>query len=247
MFATWSAALLSAALALSSCASLPTSAQAKIHFQTKATDLPSNLEWNHIGKAHELINIRELVIVVSGGENPMSDADWAKYQPPLPWQKNIERNLLFTDTSFLHSPYAPEGATGSARYTIRQVLGHSWVELAKPISVDFIPAGQTTDMLKPSPGHLVVKTILKPQVMRWEGPIYRLTDNAGNYYVMHATETGTPSLEVALPAGWSLVKVELDKPLVITPSQGGYYNIVGDCLGQGYHQYIFAGPTWPAN
>ncbi|MEI8093734.1 MAG: hypothetical protein WCG80_05940 [Spirochaetales bacterium] len=46
-------------------------------------------------------------------------------------------------------------------------------------------------------------------MMRWDGPIYRLTDGQGNAYVMHATETGTPNLNVTLPAGWSLEKVEL--------------------------------------
>ncbi|MEI8093714.1 MAG: hypothetical protein WCG80_05840, partial [Spirochaetales bacterium] len=65
-------------------------------------------------------------------------------------------------------------------------------------------------------------------------------------YVMHATETGTPNLNVTLPAGWSLEKVDLAEPLVITPSQGGYYNILGDCLGQGYHQYVFADAFYPA-
>jgi len=239
-------ALLATALGLSSCVSLPSSAKAKIHFETKATTLPANIEWNHVEKAHELINIRELVVIVSGGEAPMPDAEWAKYKPPLPWQKNIERNLLFTYTYFLRSPNAPEGATGSARYTIRNVSGHTWVELAKPVSVDFIPSGQTTDILKPSPGHLAVKTIIKPQAMRWEARIWQLTDNKGNYYVMHATETGTPSLDVDLPTGWSLKKVDLAEPLVIMPSEGGYYNVLGDCLGQGYHQYIFADPVYPA-
>lgn len=240
-------ALLAAALGLSSCLSLPTSAKAKVHFETRAMALPSELEWRHIGTAHELISVKDLVVVVSGGDNPMPDAEWASYRPPLPWQKNIERKLLFASTSFLRSPYAPEGATGSARYTVRAVSGHSWIELAKPVCVDFIPAGQATDMLKPSPGHLVVKTILKPQAMRWEGAIYRLTDNRGNYYVMHAFEDPAgPTTEVALPPGWSLARVQLEAPLVLMPSQGGYYNVVGDCLGQGYHQYIFADPVWPA-
>jgi hypothetical protein len=243
------AAILAIAMSasLSSCQSLPTSAQAKVRFNTTATGLPPDLEWSHIGKAHELINTTELVVVVSGWDNPMPDEEWATYQPPPPWRKNIERNLLFSSTSFMHSPKVPDGTTGDARYTIRELSGHSWIELAKPLSVDFIPPGQSTDMLMPSPGHLVVKTILKPQAMRWEGTIFRLTDNRGNYYVMHATETGTPTLDVVLPAGWSLEKIALDEPLVITPSEGGYYNIVGDCLGQGYHQYVFADPVWPAN
>lgn len=73
--------------------------------------------------------------------------------------------------------------------------------------------------------------------------IYQLTDNKGNYYVMHATETGKPDTTVNLPIGWSLKKVILNEPLIISPFGGGnecYYNIVGDHLGQGYHQYIFA-------
>jgi len=41
--------------------------------------------------------------------------------------------------------------------------------------------------------------------------------------------------------------VELSEPLVITPSQGGYYNVVGDCLGQGYHQYVFADAVYPSH
>jgi hypothetical protein len=64
---------------------------------------------------------------------------------------------------------------------------------------------------------------------------------------MHAYEKATgPTTDVALPAGWTIRKVELAEPLVIAPSQGGYYNVVGDCLGQGYHQYIFAQPVYPA-
>lgn len=31
------------------------------------------------------------------------------------------------------------------------------------------------------------------------------------------------------------------------PTQGDNYNIVGDCLGQGFHQYVFAEPVWPAD
>ena len=79
--------------------------------------------------------------------------------------------------------------------------------------------------------------------------IYQLTDNKGNYYVMHATETGKPDTTVNLPIGWSLKKVILKEPLIISPFGGGnecYYNIVGDHLGQGYHQYIFADKFYPS-
>ena len=240
--------------------SLPTSAEAGISFQTRAEPLPADLEWGHRAVAHEIINAKELVVVVSGGSNPISDAEWAKYSPPLPYMKNMERNLLFNQTFFMRSPNAPVGATGDARYTFREVSGHTWLELAAPLSVDLVPAGEKTDWMKPAPGHLVIKVIRKPQVMRWDGPIYRLTDGHGNFYVMHATENGTPTLDVTLPAGWSVEKVDLAEPLgmesliytrlaeplVITPSQGGYYNVVGDCLGQGYHQYIFADSVYPS-
>ncbi|MEI8094208.1 MAG: hypothetical protein WCG80_08360, partial [Spirochaetales bacterium] len=183
---------------LTSCVSIsmPTAAEAGIRFETKAEPLPADLEWGHRAVAHELINAKEIVVVVSGGSNPIPDEEWVKYNPPLPWTKNIERNLLFSQTFFMRSPNAPADATGDARYTFREVSGHTWLELAQPVAVDLVPAGEKTDWLKPAPGHLVIKTIRKPQVMRWDGPIYRLTDGQGNAYVMHATETGTPNLNV---------------------------------------------------
>ena len=42
----------------------------------------------------------------------------------------------------------------------------------------------------------------------------------------------------------------LKEPLIISPFGGGnecYYNIVGDNLGQGYHQYIFADKFYPTD
>lgn len=235
-------------LGLVSCASvsMPTAREAGISFATRAVPVPADLDWSVRSQAHELINLKDLVVVLSGGSDPMPDAPWSKYKPVLPWVKNIERNLLFDGSFFIRSPYAPEDATGADRYTIRNIAGHTWVELAQPVAIDFIPAGQEVDMVKSAPGHLVVKTIRKPQVLRWSGSIYRLTDNRGNFYVMHATEARAPSLDVDLPAGWSIERVPLDAPLVITPSAGGFYNIVGDCLGQGYHQYIFANDYYPA-
>lgn len=123
----------------------------------------------------------------------------------------------------------------------REYKNYTWVELAKPICVDFI--GGKTDILKPEKGHLVIKTIQKCQTLMFKDSIYQLTDNKGNYYVMHAFEKGKPDTTVVLPTGWSLHKVILKEPLIISPFGSGnncYYNIVGDNLGQGYHQYIFA-------
>jgi hypothetical protein len=55
---------------------------------------------------------------------------------------------------------------------------------------------------------------------------------------------------VSLPSGWTLKKINLKEPLIISPFGGGnecYFNIVGDHLGQGYHQYIFASKFYPPN
>jgi len=120
--------------------------------------------------------------------------------------------------------------------------------MAKPICVDFV--GGKTDILKPEKGHLVIKTIQKCQTVMFTDSIFQLTDNKGNYYVMHATETGKPDTTATLPSGWILKKVILKEPLIISPFGGGnecYYNIIGDNLGQGYHQYIFADKIYPSN
>lgn len=76
-------------------------------------------------------------------------------------------------------------------------------------------------MLKPEEGKLVLMIIKKCQMLRFENEIYQLTDNKGNYFVM---------------------------PLVILPFGKGedyYFNIVGDHLGQGYHQYKYANEYHP--
>ena len=61
-------------------------------------------------------------------------------------------------------------------------------------------------------------------------------------------ESGHPNTNVALPDGWTLKKVFIEKPLVVSPFGTGndcFYNILGDNLGQGYHQYIFANEFYP--
>ena len=66
--------------------------------------------------------------------------------------------------------------------------------------------------------------------------------------MMHATETGKPSLNVVLPEGFTVEKIKLNEPLIIVPfgdKEDCYFNIVGDHLGQGYHQYSYAGESYP--
>ena len=78
---------------------------------------------------------------------------------------------------------------------------------------------------------------------------YQMSDDKGNRYAMHATETGTPNLNVVLPEGFTVQKVALKEPLVIMPfgeKEDCYFNIVGDHLGAGYHQYQYANDFYPS-
>jgi len=146
----------------------------------------------------------------------------------------------------LRSPNAKPDCEDKKCIIEREIKGYSWIELADPIAIDFIP--KETDTMKPEEGHLTVKVIKKCQVIVFEDEIYEMSDGKGNKYVMHATETGTPNLNVKLPLGYSIKRVQLDRPLVIVPfgDKGDcYLNIVGDHLGQGYHQYKYATEYYP--
>ncbi len=97
------------------------------------------------------------------------------------------------------------------------------------------------------PNAISVTVTRKCHQIMFEDEMYELVDPVGNCYVMHATDTGTPDINVALPKDWTLTLVALDA-LVILPFGGGdncYHNVLRDNLGQGYHQYIFAEDTYP--
>lgn len=227
---------------------LKTSKKVGLHFSTEKSKLPDTLHWKKIGFAKELINQKEKLVVISGGKNPIPLNKWDEFNPSFPYSKNIDRHLLFLQTAFYRSPYTDVNCKDTDCIKQREYKNYTWVELAKPICVDYV--GGETDMLKPEIGHLVIKTIQKCQTILFTDSIFQLTDNNGNYYVMHATETGKPDTAVILPKGWTLKKVILKEPLIISPFGGGnecYYNIVGDNLGQGYHQYIFADTVYPSN
>ena len=221
--------------------------EAGIKYITKpAFELPSNIQWQDIGFATELINLKEKLVVIGVGDNPISRSEWDDFKPRLPWQKNIDRHILIDKTAFLRSPDAPSNCQGAACKTQIEYKGYSWTKLAQPLAVDYIPA--KTNMLKPEEGHLVVKVIKKCQAVVFENEIYQMSDEIGNLYVMHATETGTPNMNVVLPEGFKLKKVKLEKPLIILPfgeKEDCYFNIVGDHLGQGYHQYQYANDFYP--
>lgn len=227
--------------------SLKTAKEVGLHFSTEKSKLPDTLNWKKIGFAKELINQKEMVVIISGGTNPIPLDKWTDFKPSFPYTKNIDRHLLFQKTAFYRSPNTDVNCKDDDCIKQREYKNYTWVEMAKPVCIDYV--GGKTDMLKPEKGHLVIKTIQKCQTVMFTDSIFQLTDNKGNYYVMHATETGKPDITATLPNGWSLKKVILKEPLIVSPFGGGnecYYNIVGDNLGQGYHQYIFADSVYPS-
>ncbi len=227
---------------------IKTAKEVGLHFSTEKSKLPDTLNWKKIGFAKELINQKEMIVVISGGTNPIPLDKWDDFKPPFPYKKNIDRNLLFQQTAFYRSPNTDENCKEPDCIKQREYKNYTWVEMAKPICVDYL--GGKTDILKPEKGHLVIKTIQKCQTVMFADSIFQLTDNNGNFYVMNATETGKPDTTAILPNGWTLKKVILKEPLIISPFGGGnecYYNIVGDNLGQGYHQYIFSDKYYPTN
>ena len=237
---------ISAAFLFPSCG-LKTAKQIGLHFSTEQSRIPDTLNWRKIGFAKELFNQKEFVVVISGGDHPLPPSDWDSFKASYPYRKNIDRHLLFQETAFYRSPNTDVNCKGKDCIKQRAYKDYTWIDIAEPICVDFI--GGKTDMLKPEKGHLVVKTIQKCQAVMFTDSIYQMTDNAGNYYVMHATETGKPSTTAILPNGWTLKKVMLKEPLIIRPFGSGndcYFNIVGDHLGQGYHQYIFSDKVYPS-
>jgi len=230
-----------------SCGDIPTTEELGLRYVTKPVfKIPENIEWKEVRFAKEIINSKEKRVYYGAGSKPIPMQEWDNFEVKFPWVRNLDRNLLFTKTVFLRSPSAKSNCTGSDCLKEKEYQSYSWVELAHPQAINFIPA--KTDTKKPTEGHLVVKVIKKCQLVVWEDEIYELSDDKGNKYVMHATEIGTPNLNVILPAGYTLQKVKIDKPLVLVPFGEGedcYFNIVGDHLGQGYHQYKYANEYYP--
>lgn len=231
----------------------PTSEEAGIRFQTIASNRPADStclnKAGEAGLAKELINLRERVVVVGAEPNLMPDDVWADYNPRLPWEKNINRNTLFNDHCFYRSPGAPADCTGDECAIVRELDGYTWVELSAIVAQDCLPtpdAGCSTDAVEP--GAISIAVTSKCHQIIFTDEIYELVDPAGNRYVMHATDTGTPDLNAAIPDGWTLTRVELDEPLEVLPFGGGdncYHNVLRDHLGQGYHQFFFAEPQYP--
>ncbi|MEM6844881.1 MAG: hypothetical protein AAF632_21890 [Bacteroidota bacterium] len=92
------------------------------------------------------------MLLISGGERPIPDSVWRDFTVRFPWQKNLDRNLLFDRTYFPRSPGTSPERSGQACYTIREYQDYTWMELAEPVAVDYISA--KTDVQRPAPEHL---------------------------------------------------------------------------------------------
>jgi len=240
-------------LTLRDLTSFPTSEEAGISFETIASTRPVDStclnEAGEAGLAKELVNLRERVVVVGAEPNLMPDDMWADYSPRFPWQKNINRNTLFDDHCFYRSPGVPVDCTGDECTIMRELDGYTWLELSAIEAQDCLPtpdAGCSADSVEP--GAISITVTSKCHQIIFTNEIYELVDPAGNHYVMHATDTGTPDLNAAIPDGWTLTRIELDEPLEVLPFGGGdncYHNVLRDNLGQGYHQIFFAETQYP--
>ncbi len=201
------------------------------------------------GIAKEILNLETDDIFVAGGTNAMPDDVWQAYNFRVPLLKNSTRNLLFNGSCFFRSPDVPVDCEGEACFTIETIVDYTWLKLTTIIGQSCFPdmAGCSGDVV--NAGYLSINTIAKCHHIVYDGPIiYELSDGRGNLYVMHATGTGTPDLNPALPIGWTLTKRTIDEPLVLLPFGGGdncYYNVVRDNLVQSYHQYAYSGEEYP--
>lgn len=68
---------------LSSCG-LKIAREVGLHFSTQKSKLPDSLNWKEIGFAKELINEKERVVIISGGEHPIPLDKWDDFKPSFP-------------------------------------------------------------------------------------------------------------------------------------------------------------------
>ena len=57
-----------------------------LQFSTEQSALPDSLIWKNIGFAKELINQKEMMVVISGGSNPIPLAQWNQFNVAFPYQ-----------------------------------------------------------------------------------------------------------------------------------------------------------------
>lgn len=225
-----------------------------ISYQTTQTARPAGSSCiggdDSPGVAKEIINLETDDIYVAGGANAMPDDVWEGYTFRLPVFKNSTRNLLFQGSCFFRSPDALADCTGDACFTIDELFDYTWLKLTTIAGQGCFPDANGCRGDVVDAGYISISTIAKCHEITYDSgeTAYVLSDGMGNRYVMHATATGTPDLNPALPDGWTVEAMTLDAPLVLLPFGGGdscYYNIVRDNLVQAYHQFEYAQASYP--
>jgi hypothetical protein len=240
-------------LAVQACrGSLPSAESAGVQYTTVPSawpvDRPCINQQRGAIVAKEVLMGRTKTVVVAGGPNPISDDAWATFSPGMFNQKNSDRHTLFTRSCFARSPAAPADCVGEDCRRVVENGGHTWVELSKIEAVDCTPADGKCDPAHVRPGQLAIVVTRKCHELVFEGRVYLLRGPHGEEAVMHATANGVPTTDVTLPPGWQLREETLSTPLVLHPFGGGdacFYNVLRDERTQSYHQFRYAGPSYP--
>jgi hypothetical protein len=201
--------------------------------------------------AKEVILGKSMTVVISGGEKAISDEAWKDFSPGLFNTKNSERHTMFALSCFVRSPGVPAtcgaGTDPACRETV-DLGGYSWIALSKIEAVDCFPASRTCNPANVKSGQLAFVVTRKCHELVFEGRAFILHGPHGEAAIMHATANGTPTTDVPLPDGWTLTEETLPEPLIVRPFGGGdacYFNILRDAKVQSYHQFRYAGPSYP--
>ena len=237
---------------LIACVSIPTIESAGVSYPTTPIAWPESPECLNDetpGLAKEVLVGATRTVVVAGGDDPISDEDWEDFTPGLGNVKNADRNLLFEESCFWRSPAAPASCVGDDCRSQIEIKGYTWVELSEIVAMDCIPEGTAQCGTAGAPeGALTVTVTRKCHEIVFEGDVWFLVGPSGERAVMHATEAAEPSGDVSLPDGWALEQETLTEPLVLHPFGGEgdcYYNILRDHRVQAYHQFEYAGASFP--
>jgi hypothetical protein len=233
---------------------LPNAQRAGIEYASVPSRWPADRECINQQRgaivAKEVLMGRTRTVVVAGGPSPISDEDWVTFTPGMFNRKNSDRHTLFTRSCFARSPSAPADCVGDRCRRVLENEGHSWVELSKIEAVDCTPAEGGCDPAHVRRGQLAIVVTRKCHEMVFGGRVFLLRGPHGEEAVMHATANGVPTTDVALPQGWQLREETPSEPLVLHPFGGGdacFYNILRDEKTQSYHQFRYAGPTYPSS
>ncbi len=242
--------LLLALASMSSCLSIPTSADAKVSYAAVESPWPAMpvcLNREGVAVAKEVLYGKTRTVVIASGSNAIPDEKWASYTPSLGNQKNSDRFLLFKRSCFSRSPGKPASCEGEACRDTIEMDGYTWIGLSKIEAADCIGAGGCSSM-GANPGALFVVVTRKCHELVFENEGWFLDGPNGERAIMHATANGTVNENITLPAGWTLKKEALVTPLVLRPFGGDdecFYNIIRDHALQSYHQFKYAKPQYP--